>query len=244
MRKHLLEFIIGLLITIGAALVIGSGYLSYQTISAIVSSIHKENKPDEKLLLIRDIATGLDKAEDGIRIYAYSRRKSDLATYKLFLQNIDDQIYTLRITDSTNITLLQNIDTINDLIEQKLSVWNEILSLYDSKIATQYLDTISEQLVSKVESDSVRKNRKFFKKIFKRQKKEEIDEEKIIQDIEQFKQEDNKYALMAKQKELKLAKTSSELTGRLYNLINKIQEDERIKRRHKANEADLLALDG
>ncbi len=241
MRKHLLEIVIGLLITIGAALVIGSGYLSYQSISAIVSSIHKENKPDEKLLLIRDIATGLDKAEDGIRIYAYSRRKSDLAAYKLFLQNIEDQVYTLQIADSTNISFLQNIDTISDLIEQKLSVWNEILSLYNTKVANQYLDTISEQLESKVESDSVRKNRKFFKKVFKRHKKEEIDEEKIIQDIEQFKQEDNKYALQAKQKELKLARTSNELTGRLYNLINKIQEDERIKRQHKANEADSLA---
>ncbi len=71
MRKHLLEIIIGLLITIGAALVLASGYLSYKSISSIVASIHKENKPDEKLLLIRDIATSLDKAEDGLRIYAY-----------------------------------------------------------------------------------------------------------------------------------------------------------------------------
>ncbi len=107
-------------------------------------------------------------------------------------------------------------------------VWNEILSLYNTNVATQYLDTIAEQLESKVESDSLRKNRKFLKKIFKRQKKEEINEEKIIKDIEQFKDEDKQYDLQAQKKEIKLAKTSNELTGRLYNLINKIKEDERL----------------
>jgi len=94
-----------------------------------------------------------------------------------------------------------------------------------------------------VESDSLRKNRKFFKKIFKRQKEEDLDEEKIIKDIEQFKEEGKQYNLEAKKKEIKLAGTSSELTARLYNLINKIKEEERIGRQIKAKEADTLAAE-
>lgn len=241
MRKHFLEITIGILITIGAALVLASGYLSYKGISAIVSSIHNENQPDEKLLLIRDIATNLDQAENSIRIYAYTRKKSDLTSHRKFLKNIDDQIYELQVADSGNASFLKNIDTISNLIEQKIVVWNEMLLLYNKDIATQYLDTISEQLESKVESDSLRKNQKFFKKIFKRQKEEELDEEKIIKDIEQFKEEDKQYDLQAKRKEIKLAGTSNEITERLHNLINKIKEDERAARQLKAKEADAMA---
>ncbi|MBN2174266.1 MAG: response regulator [Bacteroidales bacterium] len=241
MRRYLLPIFISILVTIGAALVLATGYLAYKSISSIVASIHNEAKPDDKLLIIRDIATSLDQAENSVRIFAYTRNEDDLEPYKSLIQNINDQIVALEKAGTGNQRLVSNIDTISDLIEQKIIVWNEMLTLYNAKTATQYIDTISQKLESKIESDSLRKNRNIFKKIFKRQKKEELDEKQIIRNIEQFKEVDRQYEQQVKEKEIKLARTGKQLTTRLYNLIEKMKQDERADRAARLKEANILA---
>jgi len=242
MKKHSLEIIVGILVTIGVALVLATGYLSYKSISAIVASIHDDTHPDEKLSLISEVATGLDKAENSIRLYAYTKNNSDLIPYKNLIENIDGQLDDLRESAAENERFLNNIDTVSSLIEEKIEVWNDMLALSNSNIANQFLDTISEQIESKIESDSVRKNRSIFKKLFKREKKQEIDEQKIVRNLEQFREEEKQHAQKIRQKEVQLATTNSQLTARLYNLINKLKLDENSERMVKAQEADQLAL--
>jgi signal transduction histidine kinase/response regulator of citrate/malate metabolism len=241
MRKHLLEIIIVILIISGAALVLATGYFSYKGISSIVATISKEAKPDNKLMLIRDIAAGLEQADNSIRVFGFTGDESDLKPYRKLLDSIDIQIEQLRNTSGNDGQFQTKIDSITILIEQKFAVWNEMITLYNSNVALQFLDTISEQLESKVESDSLRKNRSFLKKIFKRQKKEELDEESLIKNIEQFREEDKQYAMRIKSKEQQLSSTNRQLTLRLFNLINKIKSEERQARLIRAKKAEQLA---
>jgi signal transduction histidine kinase/DNA-binding response OmpR family regulator len=241
MRKYSFEIFIGFLVAISVALVLALGYFSYSRISTIVANIHEESKPDEKLALIKSIATDLDQAENSIRLYGYTKSRKDLKPFNDIIANIDEQINSLQKAGAGNTRLQKNVDTISGLISDKIYVWQEMLSLYDANVAEQYLDTIAEQLESKIESDSIRKSRGILKKIFQRKKKQEIDEEKIIEDIEQFKEEDKKYAAQVKQNELELARTNNKLTVRIYNLIDKMEEEELADRSQRAEEAKLLA---
>ncbi len=241
MRKHSFEIIVGFLVTVSVLLVLALGYFSYLRISTIVANIHAESQPDEKLAMIKNIATDLDRAENSVRLYGLTKNKKDLKPFNNIVKNIDEQISNLQDAGKGNQRLLNNIDTISDLISEKILVWQEMLSLYDANVAEQYLDTISSQLESKIESDSLRKNRGLLKKIFQRKKKQEIDEEGIIRDIEQFKEEDKKFAARFQQKELQLARTNNELTVRIYNFIDKMEEDELAERRVRAEEAHRLA---
>ncbi|MCB2221920.1 MAG: response regulator [Bacteroidetes bacterium] len=241
MRKYSFEIFVGFLVAISVALVLALGYFSYSRISTIVANIHEESQPDEKLALIKSIATDLDRAENSIRLYGYTKSKKDLKPFNDIIANIDEQINSLQRAGAGNDRLQKNVDTISSLITDKIYVWQEMLSLYDANVADQYLDTIAVQLESKIESDSIRKSRGILKKIFQRKKKQEIDEQKIMEDIAQFKEEDKKYTAQVKQNELELARTNNKLTVRIYNLIDKMEEEELIDRGNRAEEARRLA---
>lgn len=241
MRKSYIEIIIGLLVTISVLLVLASGYLSYKSLSSIVASIHEGTKPDMKLNLIQSIATTMEKGENSIRVYAFTKDKKDLKPYKDLIDSIGDKIRELRLASLGNEKLEYNIDTISDLIESKMLVWDEMIALYNSNTATKYLDTISQELESKIENDSARKNRNVFKKIFQKKKKKDIDEEKMIKDIEQVKSAGEMHTNRIREKELQLASTSREITERLYSLIKKLEDEEVQMLKNKAGEADELA---
>ncbi len=241
MRKSYIELIVGFLVAISVLLVLASGYLSYKSISSIVSSIRNETGQNQKLNLIKSIATNLEKGEQSFRVYTYSKDEKDLKPYKDFLENIDNDINALKEAGKDNPKFQQNIDTISDLIEKKIQVWDEILSLYNSKVADQYLDTLSKKLESKVENDSLRKNRSIFKKIFQRKKKVDIDEGEMISGIQQMKSEGQLQSNRIREKEKQLAGTNSQITEQLYNLIKKMEDEESLKLKLKAGEADKLA---
>ncbi|MCF8405702.1 MAG: response regulator [Bacteroidales bacterium] len=242
--KHIwLELKIGFLIIVGVALVLATGYLAYTSISSIVENIYRESKPDVKLSLIQSLATSLEKAENGIRLYAYSKDNKDLEPYAYLVTNADDQINRLRAEGADNSQFLAKIDTIADLVEKKVLVWNEMLPLYNRKQAEQYLDTISKELENKIEKDSLRKNRNIFKKIFKKSEKVEIDEKKIVQNIEQLREEDKQLAIQIRAKEVQLARASSKLTMQLYALIKKIEEEEIRLQQERAKVADEMATE-
>ena len=136
MLKHSFEILVGILVTIGVALVLATGYLSYKSISAIVASIHEDTQPDEKLVIISEIATGLDKAENSIRLYAYTKNSDDLKPYSNLIENIDDQLNALRESALGNNRYLSNIDTVSNLIEDKVEVWSDMLALSNTNVAT------------------------------------------------------------------------------------------------------------
>lgn len=71
MAKFKIESQISLLAVIIAAAVITSGYFAWKNLSQIVDSIHQEARPDNKLFLIKDIATDLSAIENIVRLYAY-----------------------------------------------------------------------------------------------------------------------------------------------------------------------------
>ncbi|MDP3173646.1 MAG: hypothetical protein Q8M88_04345, partial [Phenylobacterium sp.] len=82
MKKLKIEIQVILLTICIAVVVIISGYLAYQSLSKIVDTIHKEARPDLKLLLIKDIAADLNEVENTIRLYSLTSDTSFLHPYR------------------------------------------------------------------------------------------------------------------------------------------------------------------
>lgn len=241
MKRFWLEIQIGLLVIVGVALVLAMGYLAYTGMSSILSSVTRESKPDIKLTLIQLLATDMEKAENSIRLYAFSRNEDDLQPYYKLVTGIDGQIAGLEEAGKDSKNFYESIDTISNFIEKKILIWNEMLPLYQVKQAEKYLDTITKELENKIVSDSLRKNRSIFKKIFNRQDKIELDEEKIVRDIEEVKEKDTEIRSEIRSKELRLAEANSRLTQQFYSLVKRIEENEYRKRKRKAAAADKMA---
>jgi len=241
MKRFLLEIQIGLLVIVGVALVLATGYLAYTGMTSILLSVSKESKPDIKLNLIQLLATDLEKAENGVRLYAYSHHDRDLLPYYKLITGIDDQINRLREEGQGSRDFSENMDTVSDLIGKKILLWNEMLPLYTIQQSEMYLDTISKELENKIESDSLRKSRGILKKLFQRQEKLELDKEKMVRDIEQAKIEDSHRSVQIRNKELELAEANSRLTMQFYDLVKRMEEEEYRVRKQKALDADRMA---
>jgi len=69
----------------------GAGYLSYRNLSSIVSSIRVDEKPELRLLRIREISMDLEKAQNSIRIFTLTGDTADLLPYYKIISAIDNK---------------------------------------------------------------------------------------------------------------------------------------------------------
>lgn len=220
---------------------LATGYLAYTGMNSILGSIARESKPDLKISLIQLLATDMENAENSVRLYAYTHHDSDLLPYYSLVTGVDDKLVQLETEGKDDPEFLKNMDTISDLVERKIITWNEMLPLYKVEEAGRYLDTISQELELKIESDSVRESRNLFQKIFKRQKKMELDEEQIVREIESVQEADSLRDARIRSKERQLAISNSRLTRQFYDVIKRLEKTELKKRQQKVLEADRLA---
>ena len=133
MKRFWVEIQVGLLVIVGVALVLAMGYLAYTGMSGILASVTRESRPDVKLNLVQMLATDVEKAENSIRLYAYSRSGDDLVPYYDFLGTIDGKVRSLEEAGSNDPEFLANLDTISDLIAQKVILWQDMLPMYTVK---------------------------------------------------------------------------------------------------------------
>jgi signal transduction histidine kinase/CheY-like chemotaxis protein/HPt (histidine-containing phosphotransfer) domain-containing protein len=238
----------------GAVLV--SGYLAYQSLSNIVDTIHKESRPDLKLLLIKDIATDLNEVENTIRLYSLTGNVSFARSYRQLGDSIQKKLKTLSEYSDPGSEEISHIDSISLLANRKLLAWDKIRALHRSKTDTHNSFT---NLYSKIDTviiqpDTIRfkpePKKSFFKRLFgksdttikkpiiidKSKEKEII--KKDIADIEEQLTSQNK---RLQSREAALLEENIKLTKALNQHIFSIETLEQQRFESKTQEADALA---
>lgn len=172
MKKLKIEIQVILLTICIAVAVIVSGYLAYQSLSMIVDTIHKEARPDLKLLLIKDIASDLNEVENTIRLYRLTGNKAYLHPYNQLDSSIQQKLDSLSDYASPGSDEFFHIDSIAILANRKLLIWDEIRALHYLKPDARNTFT---QLYSRIDTtfiqpDTIRfkpeEKKGFFKRIF------------------------------------------------------------------------------
>ncbi|NJK86292.1 MAG: hypothetical protein HC906_10290 [Bacteroidales bacterium] len=261
---------ISFLMVLATLIVAATGYLSYKSISAIVKTIDTETRPDFKLEHIRKISTELEKGENSIRYFQLSNDRRALDPYIHVVNSVDHLIDTLRSESKDDPRMLNQVDTLNSLISQKIRVWREMLMTNDSAIINQYREieqALTEESTGKKIDTILREFKKpdttvvavkekpekkgIFQKLFGKkdsepkeeqvlqpqvslpepeiviiEKTQEINKQDIQEKFNKLKELDSQKQLEIKEKELRLAQTSNEITRRLYRLIEQIERDE------------------
>ncbi|MEI6048342.1 MAG: ATP-binding protein [Bacteroidota bacterium] len=239
MKKIPVQIKIGLLMILAVILISATGYLSYRNLSSIVSSIHVDEKPELRLLLIRDISMDLEKAQNSIRIYTITNDTLDLKPYFKIIYNIDKKVKKLRLECVNDTVLLEQTATISKLINKYIITWNELLNINSNKKVVEYLRQISERLSI---SDSTRNAEKgILKRVFSRSNKNRINEKELISDLQEIEQQDSITKKKLVRRESQLARTGNEITVQLYDLIAKIENEISGLIEAKASSANQLA---
>ena len=240
MSKNSIQFKIGFLMVLAVIILSAAGYLSYRNLSAIVSSIKVDGKPELRLLTIRDISMDLEKAQNSIRIYTITNDTSDLKPYYNIISKIDEKVSRLRFECKNDPVLLLQTDTISKLIEENLVIWNELLYLNNNQKVINYLKKLSDRLNSGPD-EILQTEKGILKRVFKRNSNSDLNEGELKTDLQQIELQDRitKEKMMAR--EAKLATTSSEIKEKFYDLIAKIENEISVLIQEKASSANLLA---
>ncbi len=250
MRWISLPVKVALLMILATGLVSAAGYLTWKSLSSIVSSVEVKSRPDLRLLIIRDIAADLDRAENSVRLYRITHERKDIQPYYRIISGIDGKIDSLILSSSGDTAFLTQIDTISSLIEENVLVWNDMIDLYHS----DSLETYIHSLTAKIAVQSLDKKKPgILKRVFSRKalKEEEqrlkVEEQKaLLSDIDKIRKQDsirNKVMTEMLATESKLALTNEEIRDRLYLLITRMENQVVNSIRANARAAQKLADD-
>lgn len=163
--------VIILSICIGAVVIV-SGKLAYQSLSEIVDTIHKEARPDLKLLTIKDITSNLNQVENSIRLYSLTGNGSFLKPYRQLGDSIQKKLKMLSEYAIPGSEEIAHIDSISTLTKRKLLVWDQIRSLHRTKTDTHksFTELYSKIDTAYIQPDTIRfkpePKKSFFKRVF------------------------------------------------------------------------------
>ena len=256
MKKLKIELQVTVLTFCIAVAVIVSGNLAYQSLSKIVDTIHKEARPDLKLLLIKDIASDLNEVENTIRLYSLTGDTSFLIPYRQLDAVIQEKLSILaNYADPGSVEML-HIDSIGQLVNRKLMIWDEIRSIHYSK--TDPHNTFSRLYsridIAIIQPDTIRfkqeEKKGFFKKLFSKKDtttrrpiiiNKAREKEIIKKEIAGLEKQITSQTKRLQTKEMVLLEKNIRLTQTLNKHITSLEENEQKRLETKTQEADAMA---
>jgi signal transduction histidine kinase/CheY-like chemotaxis protein len=232
---------VALLLFAGVVILVFSGYLSYKSISSVVTMIYSNNAPDNGMATIRDITTTIDRAENNVRLYGLTREDRYLRKYNALITGIDPVIDKLYNQYPEDIWFTHKIDTIDALINVKIQVWKEMISIWQYDSTRNAISDLTERFQA-MEPDTIVKQG-FFKRIFGKGRKEEagptLQNEEVLALLGEIEKTERETGLQLQAKETELTRTSSSLNEAFLSLTAQLEAYEReldLDRYEKAGE--------
>ena len=238
LKKNSIQIKIGTLLVVAVVLLSATCYLLYRNLSTIVSSISIDDVPELRLLSIREISTDIEKAGNSVRIYTVTKDPSDIKPYYAFISNIDEKVNKLRVECNNDSVLLAQTDAISNLIGENIVIWNKLLVLSRNNNVIGNLRRLSVQLDS---VSGTPKKQGILRRVFSLSPDTTQIEKEIAADLENIVEQNQEVRDELALRELQLARNSSEITGKFYDLITKMENEVYEHIRGKAEAAGVVA---
>jgi signal transduction histidine kinase/CheY-like chemotaxis protein/HPt (histidine-containing phosphotransfer) domain-containing protein len=240
MKKSPIQLKIGFLMVLAVVLLSAAGYLSYRNISSIVISIQDTLNPESRLLSIREIAMELEKAQNSFRLHSLTNDPADLQPYYAVISGIDRKINRLKSECKNDSLLLKQVETISNLIEGNIYIWNKLLYLNNNSKVVDYLNQLSLKLADD-SVNSVNKEKKILKRIFSRNESNQLNGTELRSDLKEIRQQDSITKKNIILRESQLAWTSTKIKRQFYDLISRIEREISEQNEERASIAGDLA---
>lgn len=243
MKIFAIELKITLLILIIVAAIIATGYLSYKNLSQIVHSIHREARPDYKLIKIKEITSDLSDVDNSVQLYSLTREPKYLKPYNRIISTVDRRIEELVSLQGNDTSQLENIRKIQHLIGEKLVVWDQILRLHSKPLEKEVFNEFYTVIEKKTADTLQPKKNNILKRFFKRKKEITLGKEEVQQEVAKLERSLNTIATEQAVTESQLLKKNNQLGSQLQFLILQLEQKETESLFVKSLEAEILAQD-
>ncbi len=193
-----------------------AGYLSFNSLSFLVRTSKEAFYQDKILIETKEIITEINNAESGIRAYVVTNDEYYLTPYYELISSINDHMDSLQRSTMFDFAQQIKIIELSDLIRQKLSIYEDLVSIHYKDVIKQMFGDLSHQVVDQNDNDSKKKKRNSTKPT----KTVIIDLDKTIESIQ--KKSLIKYEVQA-QKEISLLKKDKEVMTSIENVVNEME---------------------
>ncbi len=241
MKIFAIEYKITLLILIIVAAIIATGYLSYKNLSHIVYSIHREARPDYKLMRIKQITSDLSDADNSVRLYSLTREPKYLRPYNKIISSADKGIEELLKLQGNDSSQIKNIHAIELLIGERLVVWDQILRLHSKPLEKEVFSEFYNTIEKKTNDTLTLKKSNILQRFFKRKKDVTLGKEEVQQEVAKLEKSLLNIASQKAETESKLLQKNNELGSKLQFLILQLEQKETESLFIKSLEAEILA---
>lgn len=260
MRIFGIEVKITLLVLVIVASIIATGYLSYKNLSLIVLSIHREARPDYKLIKIKEVAADLSEVDNSVRLYSLTREPKYLKPYDNIISTIDKKVEELLNLQGNDSSQLANIRAIEKLISERLIVWDQIMLLHarplEKKVFSEFYNAMEKKAPdTTISIDTTLSPRKtnILRRLFAKKEKERMKEkvyvkeeiklgkEQVQAEVEKLEKTLKDVEIQKATTETQLLKKNNELGLKLQYLILQLEQKETEALYTKSIEAEDLA---
>lgn len=236
--RNSIQIRVGLLMILAVILLSAAFYMFYRNLSLIVSSIKIDESPELRLVGIRDISTDIEKAGNSVRIYMATRNPADIRPYYSFISGIDEKIARLKEASNNDSVLLAQTDTITRLINTNISIWTQLLVLSRDDNVIRNLRNFSIRLDSApgtlAGAGPAQREFRLSPDTARTSKETGNDYEEIIARNQMTREQ-------LAVRELQLARNSSVITEKFYDLISSMEDEVYGQIGLKAEEARKVA---
>lgn len=242
MKIFSIELKITFLILVIVASIIALGYLSYKNLSQIVLSIHKEARPDYKLIKIKEITSDLTEVDNSVQLYSLTREPKYLKPYNRIISSIDKRIEELLTLQGNDTSQLRNIHAVGDLIGEKLVVWDQILKLHSKPVEKEVFEEFYTVIEKKTTDSVAPKKNNILKRFFKRKKEPPtLGKEEVQQEVAKLERSLSERTIQQAESESQLLKKNNQLGAQLQFLILQLEQKETESLFIRSLEAEILA---
>ena len=187
-RKHYaLEVIVAITLFLVFLLVITTGVLSYIRLDQIIQTVNLGIRPDQKLILVKEIYNDLSEAENSVKSYSLTRNEEEMDRFYTLIEATGDRFEELKSMCSRSDPMFPYILTLDSIVIRKFMNLDRLLSIQDEYRVQQAMDQVMEKILKEkkpmlppvsdtvVVSDTVMvpdtvQRGSFFSRIFRRNK--------------------------------------------------------------------------
>ena len=239
--------ITGILLVI-LGLVTITGLHAYRRFTDILAELSASVKPDTRLITAEALLNTINDAELSAKSYSLTRDTLYLEQFYLAAKQSEQQLADLQELSFTTGTMLQEQDSLEILINKKISLLNDLLFMQDQyrvqKALNRVVDKIEESAVAGNETESGNK-RQIFDWLFKKEEPvageaaTPLTASALDDEIKQIRKEEQKIEESLKSQELELMIADQEVSRQITGLLTKLKTAERLALTKKTAFAEL-----
>lgn len=148
-ERFLFELILSITLLLVMVLVIGTGVLSYFRLNQIILTVSSGIRPDQKLILVKEILNNLTEAENSVKSYSLLRNEEDMSRFYGITEETGNKMDELLALGIPGDTMSFLIDTLDRLVERKFLLLDQYLFIQDEYRVQQAMKEVMQRIREK-----------------------------------------------------------------------------------------------